>query len=136
MKKRVLLTAVFFLSLTPMVLNQYGGARGVQEINGLINLLNPIGIASVIVYLVGVWSHFQKRSAGILLGLAGTLGMVASEVYQFFNWYVMTITGESTLAYSIRFAFPEFYVGLAVSVLMVAAFLMLSWKLPENEQNM
>ena len=46
MKKKIILTAAFIISLLPMLLNQYGGRKGVQEISGLINLLNPIGIVS------------------------------------------------------------------------------------------
>ena len=36
MKKKAVLTVAFIFSLLPMLLNQYGGARGVQEITGLI----------------------------------------------------------------------------------------------------
>ena len=42
MKKKILLTTAFIISLLPMLMNQYGGMKGVQEITGLINLLNPI----------------------------------------------------------------------------------------------
>lgn len=44
MEKKVILTIIFIISLLPMLLNQYGGLKGVQEITGLINLFNPIGI--------------------------------------------------------------------------------------------
>ena len=60
MKKRIILSAAFIISLLPMVLNQYGGLKGVQEITGLINLLNPIGIASVVLFIVGVWVPMKK----------------------------------------------------------------------------
>ena len=53
---------------------------------------------------------------------------------QFFTWYVMTVTGESTLAHSIRFAFPEFYIGLAVSLAMVAAYFVIDQTVPSDEQ--
>ena len=71
-----------------MLLNQYGGQKGVQEISGLINLLNPIGI-------------------------------VISEIYQFFTWHIMNITGKMSIHNSIEFAFPEFYIGLVISLIMV-----------------
>lgn len=48
MEKKVILTIIFIISLLPMLLNQYGGLKGVQEITGLINLFNPIGIISVL----------------------------------------------------------------------------------------
>ena len=51
MKKKIILSIAFLISLLPMLFNQYGGLKGVQEITGLINLLNPIGIVSVILVL-------------------------------------------------------------------------------------
>ena len=122
MKKKFVLSAAFGISLLPMLLNQYGGCKGVQEITGLLNLLNPVGILSVALFVTGVWVPFRKESTGMLLGAAGTIGIVVSEVYQFFTWHVLTITGEVSLRHSIQFAFPEFYFGLAVSLAMVIAY--------------
>lgn len=87
MKKRMILTSTFVISLLPMLLNQYGGRKGVQEISGL-----------------------------------GVIGIVISEIIQFLIWHVSTITGEISIHHSIRFAFPEFYFGLIVSVLMVCIY--------------
>ena len=78
MKKKVVLTIVFIISLLPMLLNQYGGARGVQEITGLINLLNPIGIVSVMLFAVGVWIPFRMKLIGKVLGASGVIGIVLS----------------------------------------------------------
>lgn len=122
MKKKVTLSTVFIASLLPMLLNQYGGSKGVQEITGLINLLNPIGILSVVSFLVGVWVPFKRQIVGKILGALGTIGIAVSEVYQFFTWHVMTITGEVSLRHSINLAFPEFYFGLAVSIVMIIAY--------------
>ena len=131
MKKKSVLTGAFVFSLLPMLLNQYGGARGVQEITGLINLLNPIGIASVVLFCVGVWGKFQSPSIGKALGALGTIGMVVSEVYQFFTWHVMTITGEVSIQHSIMLAFPEFYIGLAISLAMVIAYFAITKNMPD-----
>ena len=38
MKKKTILSIAFIISLLPMLFNQYGGLKGVQEIAGLINL--------------------------------------------------------------------------------------------------
>ena len=126
MKKKIVLTGAFVFSLLPMLLNQYGGAKGVQEITGLINLLNPIGIASVVLFAVGVWGSFQSPSTGKVLGALGTIGIVISEVYKFFTWHVMTITGEVSIQHSIMLAFPEFYIGLVISVAMVIVYFLIS----------
>ena len=128
MKKKIILSTAFIISLLPMLLNQYGGLKGVQEITGLINLLNPIGLVSVILFAVGVWFPFEKQVIGKYLGSLGTIGIVISEVYEFFTWHVLTITGEVSLQNSIGLAFPEFYIGLIISIVMVAAYFVIDKK--------
>lgn len=131
MKKKLLLSIAFLVSLSPMLLNQYGGLKGVQEITGMINLLNPVGILSFALFAAGVWIPFQQRILNRVLSLFGTVGIVISEIYKFFTWHVMNITGEISLQNSIQFAFPEFYFGLTVSIAMVAAYLIIDKKMTE-----
>ena len=119
MKKKVILTISFIISLLPMLLNQYGGMKGVQEISGLINLLNPIGIISVLLFITGVWVSFKNQKINKILGALGTIGIVVSEIYKFFTWHIMNITGEMSIHNSIEFSFPEFYIGLVISLIMV-----------------
>ena len=125
MKKKTVLSVCFIISLLPMLLNQYGGLRGVREITGLINLINPIGIASVILFFSGVWLNFEKPFVGKYVGGIGAIGIVVSEVYKYFTWYTLTIVGEVSLQNSIELAFPEFYFGLAVSVIMAILYFVL-----------
>ena len=125
MKKKIILTAAFIISLLPMLLNQYGGLKGVQEITGLINLLNPIGIISVVLFIVGVWVPMKKFVFNKVMGICGTVGIVISEIYKFFTWHVMTVTGEISIQHSIQLVFPEFYVGLVASIIMVAVYLII-----------
>ena len=133
MKKKVVLTIVFIISLLPMLLNQYGGARGVQEITGLINLLNPIGIVSVMLFVVGVWIPFPMKLIGKVLCASSVFGIVLSEIYKFFTWHVQTITGEISLRSSIRLAFPEFYFGLIVSITMVLVYFLVDGNMDEEQ---
>ena len=126
MKKKLILTIAFVISLAPMLLSQYGGMRGVQEISGLLNLSSPIGMVALIAFIVGVWVPFQNEKTGWTFGLIGTIGMVLSEVYNYFTWHVLTITGEISLKNSIMLSFPEFYLGLVVSVLMVVVYLVIT----------
>ena len=123
MKKKIILTIAFLISLLPMLLNQYGGMKGVQEISGLINLLNPIGIISVLVFFVGVWASFENKKINKILGILGTIGIVVSEIYEFLTWHIMNITGKMSIHNSIEFAFPEFYVGLLISLIMIFVYL-------------
>ena len=116
MKKKIILSIAFLISLLPMLFNQYGGLKGVQEITGLINLLNPIGIVSVILFVLGVWFPFKKRVVSKSLGALGVIGIVVSEIYKFLTWHTLTVTGEVSLQNSIRLAFPELYIGLTISL--------------------
>lgn len=122
MKKKIILTIAFLISLFPMLLNQYGGMKSVQEISGFINLLNPIGIISVLLFIIGVWVSFKNKKINKILGALGTIGIVVSEIYMFFTWHILTITGEMSIRNSINFAFPEFYIGLAISLTMIVAY--------------
>lgn len=122
MKKKIFLSMIYAASLSPMFLNQYGGAKGVQEITGLINLFNPIGILSVLLFAIGVWVPFGRSISNKVLSLLGMLGIVVSEIYQFLTWHILTITGEMSIQTSIRLAFPEFYIGLIVSILMIVVY--------------
>lgn len=123
MRKKIILTVAFLISLLPMLLNQYGGMKGVQEISGLINLFNPIGIISVLLFIVGVWVSFKNKKINKILGTLGTIGIVVSEIYNFFTWHIMNITGKMSIQNSIEFAFPEFYVGLLISLIMIFVYL-------------
>lgn len=129
-KTRVILAIAFGMSLIPMLLPQYGGCRGVQEISGIVNLLNPIGILSGLAFIVGM--ILKKK----VLGLLGCLGIVTSEIYEFLTWHMMTISGKFSIDTSFRFAFPEFYIGLAVSVIMVIVYFYFAfWKKPADMEN-
>ena len=123
MKKKIILTIAFLISLLPMLLNQYGGMKGVQEISGLINLLNPIGIISMLLFFAGVWASFENERTNKILSILGTIGIVVSEIYEFFTWHIMNITGKMSIQNSIEFAFPEFYVGLLISLIMIFVYL-------------
>ena len=122
MTKKSTLTVIFMLSLLPMFLNQYGGCRSVQEITGLINLLNPISIVSIIAFFTGVWVHFENNKISKILGAVGVIGIVVSEIFEFLTWHIQTITGEMSLQNSFRLAYPEFYIGLVISILMIVLY--------------
>lgn len=122
MKKKIILTIAFAISLLPMLLKQYGGMKGVQEISGLINLYNPIGIISILFFIIGVWVPFKNKKINKIFGGLGVVGIVIAEIYKFFTWHIMTITGEMSIHNSFEFAFPEFYVGLIISLIMIVVY--------------
>ena len=90
-----------------------------RSISGLINLFNPIGIISILLFFIGVWVSFKNKKISKILGILGTIGIVVSEIYQFLTWYIMNITGKMSIHNSIEFALPEFYIGLVISLIMI-----------------
>lgn len=71
---------------------------------------------------------FQKQTIDKILGALGTIGIVVSEIYKFFTWHVMAVTGEVSIQNSIDYAFPEFYIGLVFSLVMVVAYFLIDKK--------
>ena len=122
MKKKVILSIAFVSSLLPMLLNQYGGMKGVQEISGLVNLFNPIGFIAVLLFIIGVWVSFKNVKVNKMLSILGVVGIVISEIYHFLTWHILTITGKMSIQSSINLAFPEFYIGLVISLIMIVAY--------------
>lgn len=121
MKKRLALTLAFAASLIPMLFVQYGGHQGVQEVSGLMNLMNPFGIPSLIVFLLGVRIPLGGKRNWILGG-AGVVGMIAAELYEFLAWHIPNVTGAFSQRMSFRLACPAFYLGLTLSLLMAEGF--------------
>lgn len=131
MKKKVILSIIFVISLLPMLLNQYGGCKGVQEISGMINLLNPIGILSAVLFAIGVWISFSNKIINKILAVMGVIGIVFSEIYKFFTWHIVTITGRMSLQNSINLAYPAFYIGRVVSLIMIIAYFVIDKSVKE-----
>lgn len=123
MKRKIFLTIAFIISLVPMVASQYGGMRGIREISGLINLWNPIGIISVILFLLGIWVPFKQNIINKFLSIIGLVGVIAAEIVTFLFWPVPNYINQVNLQYSLENAYPEFYLGLATSALMLITYI-------------
>lgn len=105
-----------------MVASQYGGVRGVREISGLANLWNPIGIIALILFLVGLWAPFKNAKLGNFLAIVGLIGIIGAEIFTFLTWPIPAYQEHINLAYSFENAFPEFYLGLTTSALMLITY--------------
>ncbi len=127
-KRKVLLSALFLISLLPMLTNQYGGMRGVQEISGIINLANPIGLLSTGLFFVGTWVNLKRKSLNLLIGSVGTTGIILSEIFQFLTWYVPNHQYKPSIVHSLQNVFPTFYIGTVFSVLMTLTYILLNKK--------
>ncbi len=122
MKRKIFLTIAFIVSLVPMFANQYGGVRGVREITGLNNLWNPIGLIAVALFLLGLWVPFKNAMTNKILSIIGLVGVIASEIFVFLTWPIPTYQDVINLKYSFENAFPEFYIGLTTSALMLITY--------------
>lgn len=131
MKKKIILSVLFIISLVPMLFNQYGGAKGVQEISGLINLLNPIGIISFILFFIGVWLPFKNKKTNKILNILGVFGIVLSEIYKFLTWYIPNYESSISLQHSLNNVFPAFYIGVLISVCMIIIYFIIDKKIEE-----
>lgn len=132
MKRKIFLTIAFIISLIPMLANQYGGVRGVREISGLSNLWNPIGIIAVILFLIALWAPIKNIKIAKIIGIIGLIGVIAAEIYTFLTWPLPAYQDSINLAFSFENAFPEFYLGLVTSALMVVTYVCIM-TMPENK---
>ena len=115
-----------------MGLSQYGGGRGMQELPGLIALGGLKGFFAILAALLGMARLLPSRRLNRAFSLLGLLGIVCAEIYTFFTWHYMTITGEISLELSLRFIYPEFWIGLTASCIMVLIYCLLEWCMPET----
>ena len=60
----------------------------------------------------------KNRKISDTVGFLGCLSIVAAEIYEFLTWHILTVSGKFSLDLSFRLAYPEFYIGLAVSIFM------------------
>ena len=131
MKKKIILSVLFIISLIPMLFSQYGGVKGVREASGLINLFSPVGIKSCILFFVGIWLPLKNKTINKILGALGVWGIVISEIYKFLTWYIPNYEKKISLQYSFNNVFPEFYIGLAISLCMIVAYFIIDSKIKE-----
>lgn len=113
--QKITLTVLLAVNLALMAATWFGGAKGIQEISGLIVLTNPINLVSVLLILLGLWlKKVEKLQYWLVYG--GFMGMIAAELYEFFTWYTHTINAGFGVLKSFSMAQPLFYVGLMLTV--------------------
>lgn len=122
MKRKVILSITFLISLLPMLMIQYGGMQGSSgniRYSKFIQSNRNIVCYSII---VRVWIPLNNKNINKFLGSIGVIGIVVSEIYKFFTWHILSITGKISLNNSLRLVYPEFYIGLVVSLAMVVVY--------------
>ena len=122
MKKKILLSVIFILSMIPMCFSQYGTIKGVQEVSGIINLTNPIGFIAVILYFIGVWANFKNENINKYFSYFGMIGIILSELNNLLTWNYPNISYLYGIKNCFNMVFPMFYVGLVISVILIVAY--------------
>ncbi len=122
MKKKILLSVIFFFSLIPMFFSQYGVLEGVQEVSGLINLTNPIGFIAVILYTVGIWTNSKNENINKYFPYLGMIGIILSELNNLLTWNYPNTSYLEGIKDCFNMVFPMFYVGLIISILLILVY--------------
>lgn len=114
------------------------GYSGVAEITGVILFHHPAALAGLALFLFAIWYGFQGRAARMACGCVGWLLLLVVETLEFltvpqgstvgisigiFSYDLPTFSGIS-LAESIQYALPGFYVGCAATVFCDVLFLL------------
>lgn len=128
-KTKIALAILFILSLTPMYLVQFGAnSIGVLGHNGLMILFEPLCILSIIIFFVSLWHDFKHQKLNYGLGIIALLGVILSEIKCFLFSYYRGPIAELELSYCISMAYPSFYLGLTISILMLVIYLIVVYK--------
>lgn len=122
LKYQLFSSVILIICILLMFLSWFGGSRGVQEISGTIVLYHPITIIGILITLIGIW--FENRRFAMVCGTLGPCLLLIMELFYFFTWHIETITGEFSLGISFSLAYPEFYFGFGVTLVLLVANLM------------
>ncbi len=114
-KQKIIVSALLIAVILSMCLPWFGGARKVQEIRGTIVLLHPITICCIVLSVAGIWASSLKYANA--LATTGLCGMIGMELHYFLTWHIQTVSGKFSVTDSFHLAYPEFYVGLGLTVL-------------------
>lgn len=110
MKKRTMICISLAVSLSTLFLPWFGGYKGVQEVNGVVLLQNPIAVSCIIISFIGLFLSDEYKSKVVTqIGLLGIIGM---QIYEFFNWYSFNSVLAFDLRESMALCYPEFYFAL------------------------
>lgn len=122
MRKKILLSVLFIISLVPMFFSQYGGAKGVEEVSGIINLTNPIGFISIILFFIGIWGNFKNGNIKQYFPYIGMVGIVLSELNNLLTWSYPSTSYLDGIKNCFNMVFPMFYIGIIASILLIIVY--------------
>lgn len=129
MKKKVILTVLFIITLLPMLFNWFSDATGSILIKGTVVLFNPITIIAILVYIFCIWYKKNNKISNILAVLS-LVCIILLETYTYFNWMFKVISEVVTYQYM----HLGFILGFQLSILMLAIHLRMNNKKDINEK--
>ncbi|MNI75969.1 hypothetical protein D3C73_1321630 [compost metagenome] len=97
-------------------------------------LYNPFTIISIVTFLICIWKDFKNYNLNILACSSSLILIIFIEIATFLLWHFKTITGKLDISLSLKLAYPEFYLGLLVSMLMLLTYLFIAF-LVLNKKN-
>ncbi|MEG0275589.1 MAG: hypothetical protein RR630_01025 [Coprobacillus sp.] len=110
MKKKYIVVISLIVSLSTLFLPWFGGYKGVQDVNGIILFQNPIAVSCIVISFVGLLLKNEYKSK--VVTQIGLLGIIAMQIYEFFNWYSFNSSFTFDLRQSMSMCYPEFYFAL------------------------
>lgn len=130
MKKKLILSIIFIISLIPMLFPQYGG--GAVRVSGIINLISPIGMVSVVLFWVGVWFKFKNADISRYLPYFGMVGIILSELNNLMTWNYPNKSFLEGISHCFENVFPMFYVGVIISIIIIFIYFFVEKKFLKN----
>lgn len=123
MKKKIILTVFFIISLLPMFFTWISDDGGIEVVKGTDILFNPITIISIVVYLFCLWYKNDKKIFNVL-SILSLIAIVSLEIYIFVDWQFKISSGRVISSYM----HAGFYLGYWLSILMISAHLRINNK--------
>lgn len=121
MRKKIILTISFIVTILPMLLNWFGTIDGKFLISGTEVLFNPIIVISIIVYFLFVWYKGDIKLCKIL-PIISLFIIFIYEIYEYFNYMIVNIDAQRVV-----------YLGYFISVIFIALMITLYIKINKKD---
>lgn len=114
MKRKCLITIIFFINCLLMFNPWFQGIHGLSDISGTLLFNNPIAITCMLMCMIGIWVH---QDYGHVIVSIGWIGMVIMEIYEFLTWHIRLFGGSMNISYSQSLTYSYFYYAVLYGIL-------------------
>lgn len=116
-KKSYIYIILEILLVVSLYLPWFGGDRFLQEIRG-VDLSYTIGYFYVLI-IVSCLGIFSTSETTRKISIGALIGFLILQIYKFFTWHYLTITGYISLFVSFDLTYPEFYISLFICIVNI-----------------